>query len=368
MASTTGNSKAAGDSGKDSAYQTADKENLAYEVARLVCQRGWTANTIAKNLFEDEYESKEGKSRAIMRVKRALQLAIRRGILRLNPPTHEELRERLKERYHWINQFSVVHDEPDPFAPADDSPVFLVAARVISEEIQRLVTVKQGKGDIVIANAGGLTLSGIIRHLPTEAVIPEEAHRLRFVSLNGACRAENFEISANFLAVRMAEIYGGTHIASLPHAPKRIDEEYEQALKNIDLLISSAGTRNSFLFLWHRAGYEQDGENLIPETAVGDITFIPVEEQGNKVGLSRDFQEHVESELRPRPHYEDLLSLAHKGKVLVVCASLPRGLWEPGADYGPDAKARITKAILERGLASRCILGTSVAHGLFRLE
>ena len=72
---------------------------------------------------------------------------------------------------------------------------------------------------------------------------------LQFISLNAARKADAYQISANFLAVRMSEIYGGNHIAVLPKAPKHIQKKYDEYLKKIDLLISSAGTRRGFLFL-----------------------------------------------------------------------------------------------------------------------
>lgn len=341
------------------------QEEIAFAVARLLCEKGWAAHTIAKQLYPKEYHSKEKKdqSTAIMRVKRAMKLAIKKGILKVSPPHHKKLMADLKDRYNKI-EFTVVHDDPIPHAP-NDNPVCLEAARQIAGEIQRLFIEKAPGQPIIVANAGGLTLSSVIHYLPAQAIVPEEAERLKFISLNAARKADKYQVSANFLAVRMAEIYGGNHIAALEQPPRRIEPDYEEAVRKTDLLISSAGTRNSFLFLWHKEEFErEDPDHVLPEEVVGDITFIPVDGDGYRVPLSRLLKEELETKLRPRPHYEDLLSLASRGKVLVVCARLPPTQCEPGADYGPTAKAKITRAILERGLASKCILGASVARGV----
>jgi hypothetical protein len=238
--------------------------------------------------------------------------------------------------------------------------VFLAAAREIAQEIHSLATRLQDKESIVIANAGGFTLSRVVHYLAAEAIVPENPERLKFVSLNAARKADAYNISANFLAVRMSEIYGGRHIAVLPLAPNRILREYEEAMGNIDLLVSSAGTRRGFLFLWHHEVHGDD--HRIPEEIVGDLAFIPIDRRGRRVELPTRFKDHVESELQPRPRYEELFSLAARGKVIVVCGLFPEQSSEPSPEESPFARARVTRAILEGSLASKCILGSSVAR------
>lgn len=341
-------------------HDRGSRQRLAFEVARLIVQDGMSAGKVARHFYPTEYQSKRGQSRALMRVKRALHHAVRLGILKLYPLPHEDLANRLKDRYHWVQSFTVVHDEAMPRAPFDQTSVFLAAARKIAQEIHVLASRLKKKESIVIANAGGFTLSCVVNFLATEAIIPEEPRRLKFVSLNAARKADAYHISANFLAVRMSQIYGGEHIAVLPRAPDRIRREYDDAMGDIDLLISSAGTRRGFLFLWHDEVFGDDHE--IPPEVIGDLAFIPINERGARVELPFSFRKHVEEDLQPRPRHDELLSLASKGKVIVVCGLFPEQDTEPSPEESPAARGRVTRAILQGCLASKCILGSSVAR------
>lgn len=402
---------------KEAAGEEFDRKQLAYMVAERVCRKGHSANKIAREIFPDEYNKKETQARAIMRVKRALELAVREKILVFDPPLDDGLARKLADRYPNVLRFTVVRDDLDPTDPA--GAVFLMAAREVAKEIFALAEksreakkrkeaeeeetkkkakkktkkketkkkakkkkeTKKKKNDkdernagnpgegteepkVTIANAGGLTLSRVFEHLRTEAIVPDNGDSLRFLSLNAACKAENYQLSANYLAVQMAQIYGGRHIAVV-HGASSIEEEYNQAIHEIDLLISSTGTRNSFLFLWHKEQYKGKDTD-IPAGVVGDICFALINERGEKMKLSKEYAAHVEETIRPRPEYSDLQSLAANGRVLVVSTLLPDDV-DPDADYSPSARAIVLRAVLKRGLASYCIVGTSVAKELFKL-
>jgi hypothetical protein len=171
--------------------------------------------------------------------------------------------------------------------------------------------------------------------------------------------------SANVLAVRMAEIFGGHHIALSPVWPKTVNEQYQRAVEDIDLLICGAGTRSGLFFSWYK---EQLGFDL-PQSVVGDICLVPISRQGRQERLDQNGAELVGSHLKPKPTYEELLALATKNRTVLVLVDQPgkSGMACKEGDGGPQqSKVEVARAILERCLTRTCVLGASLGQRLLR--
>jgi hypothetical protein len=357
----------------------------AYRVAQMVCQQGLSANAIARQLFPEEYREKSAQ--VTMRVKRYLQLAVRRKLLRLIPPEDGTLAAELAQRFQPVKFYVVANQrteglpEGEPAIIDVDEPVYLKAARILARRIDSLLAKKEG--EILIGNAGGPVVMHTIRHLHVEAIAPRDQEargRLQFLSLNAARTAKGSHLSANFLAVRMADIYGGRHLISLfdvaPQNPsnegdrkakekqaerERDLKEYQRDVQNLDVAILGAGTRNGVLC----SSYDI-------KDAVGDIALIPIDAQGEKVRLSSAMQESIEAEWMPRPSYEDLLRVRERrsAMILLVLARPAAREQKPGGrlSHPPlELKARIARAALRRPLVTHCVLGTDLAREILRL-
>ena len=125
----------------------------------------------------------------------------------------------------------------------------------------------------------------------------------------------NYGYSANTLAVRMAQIYGGRHIAICHVWPPEVKAEYEDAIQNIDLLVCGAGARHGILFDW----LEHHAKIALPPGAVGDIALIPISADGKPVPLAKPIARKVAEILNPcHPSYAELQTLASKDRIVYV--------------------------------------------------
>src|ERR1051325_4806747 len=212
-------------------------ERFVHEVAELAWRNGLTANFIAARL---------GGPSVIMQVKRALAKAVREGILVLRPPITDECAGRLREqaRYKAL-EYTVVRTDHFHELQA----ISAVASELIGEKITALLNERTAPSEVIVANAGGRALSEAVRllHKNPPVIGPYDGKRLTFLALNSAGRRRNFDQSSNFLAVRLAEIFGGNHIAILDHTDPTVEREYADKVKNIDLLLSGAGGLDSLL-------------------------------------------------------------------------------------------------------------------------
>ena len=183
-------------------------DDLIYRVAELAWKQGLAPNSILKVLNADKAR---GETYSIMPVKRALSKAIRQGILVLRTPLEFSCLDDLKNAgVRNARNYTVVRD--DVFSQGTD-PVCLAAAEQIVEIIQKLLLTGD---EVVIANAGGRSISRTVQYLHAIAPVLSLAERdkLVFIALNSAGRRTEFDKSSNFLAVRLAEIFGGKHIAT----------------------------------------------------------------------------------------------------------------------------------------------------------
>jgi DNA-binding transcriptional regulator LsrR (DeoR family) len=333
----------------------------AYAVAGLVCEKGLSANRIAARLYSQEYESpnKAVKARAIMRVKHLLHRAVERGILVLNPPANERLAKALRAQPEFLGiNFEIADDAADvlPLDPAE--PVYREAARLVAERIDALMQAKSG--EVVVANAGGPAMSRVAEYLPAVAGRHEDASRLRFVSLNAAENSERYELSANFIAVRMASIYGACHFASMRRLSSATRKDYVRVARHPDLLVCGAGAREGFLSRVLKDVYREDS---LPRSVVGDVCLIPLDSRGNEVPLPTKQRRIIADELRPEPSYDTLVRLATENRVLVVLAyPRPSDSARRGLRLASPSKIEIATAILRKGLTRWCVLGSSMAN------
>ena len=347
----------------------------AHRAVELVSQ-GKCATQIAHVLFPligSKKEKKQQLHRNIIRVKSLLNFARETGIMILRSETNTELQTALAARYDHKVTFHVVNNdhllnsenpELDDALRAD--AVCQHAAEVVATKISQLLArPRSSKKRIVIANSGGLAVSKIVRFLAGHKLVPEETDpgQLLFISLNSASIPTAYGYSANTLAVRMAEIYGGRHIALSPIWPADIKREYHEAVQNIDLLVCGAGASNGLLFTWLRDQVKIG----LPKDAIGDICLIPISAEGQEMHLEMTGPELVQKYLRPAPSYADLKSVATLDGVVFVALGYrmdyqlrPAG----GGPRPPHSKLAVTRAILGRGLARTCVLGTTLARDL----
>lgn len=310
--------------------------DFVYQVADLAWRKGLTANFIAKDL------GSPGDPKMIMAVKRALRKAIDDGTLVLNVPREDEYRDTLKRMWPRID-FTIVRNN----LVAKGDAVHIAASDELAAKIEELW--KTDKPDVVIANAGGQAVSETVRYLHQRnrpVLDAAMGKRLVFISLNSAGRARRFQQSSNYLAVRLAEIYEGDHIAMLGPADTSIDQEYTPLVENIDLLLCGAGGPDSLL----AECAKEEGINL-PSEMVGDLAFIPLDENGRRVQEPR-LQEVIDKKLHAAPAYDEILRIAaHPPRAVMVVLS--------GA-----SKLPIAIALLRAGLASHLVLDLSLAKSL----
>ena len=339
---------------------------LAYRAAELAA-KGNCAAKISKALFDGR------DSQKIMRVNQLLKLAAERGIFSLKPPMNLDLEENLNFCFSKNITFHVVNNDQPPYEEGvtfDNSfradAICRRAAEVVASRITTLLGEhRQSRKTIVIANAGGPAISRVVRFLPSYRNLPEEsnAFQLLFISLNSASIPDHYDYSANTLAVRMSEIYGGRHIALSPVWPKAIGEQYSKAVRHIDLLLCGAGTNSGLLFHW----LNNEVHVRLPSGAVGDLCLIPISAQGEELHLEDNGRKFVEQQLRPSPTYEDLKDLADRNGVIYVAMGQQTGdkqTHTPGTTPPPHSKLVVARTILKHGLARTCVLGATLARNL----
>lgn len=320
-------------SSKEPAAQPLKGEKLVYRVAELAWVRGLSANNIAKTL---------GGADQITKVKHALGRARQSGILSIRQPPSVHLHALLESNRSWkARQYTVVNEER--FAEIDS--VCLAAAEATETIVQKLLAAKPPR-EIVVANSGGATVSKMVRYLQDRApqLSSEDSGRLVFLSLNSAGERSTYDFSSNFLAVRLAEIFGGRHLVVLEHA-SRDAKQYVDKVRRIDLLICGAGDRGSIV--GNRA---KENDVDLPEAVVGDIVFIPLDIEGREVSdpkLSSAIQN-----LNTHISYQELQRIAidpHR-EVLAI--------------FNHEERYEIAHAVLTAGLATHCVLSVSLANKL----
>lgn len=290
-------------------------EGAAYRVVEMMRQ-GHSATTIATNLY-GHHDPKH-----LLRIQSLIQYAFKHKLLIFNPPINDDLQVKLAERFdgqikfHVVNNDHIAHmEDPATEEVFRADVVCREAAKIVARRIETLLLDKS-KENIVVANAGGLAVSRVVRLLDEEKLIPDEAatRRLLFISLNSASIPTDYGYSANTLAVRMAQIFAGRHIALCPVWPDRVSKDYEKAISRIDLLVCGAGSQHGMLFNW----LNDNAAISLPAGAVGDIALIPISADGKPLPLARPVANRVAKILNPHPAYEDLQTLASQDRIIYV--------------------------------------------------
>ena len=350
-------------------------DDFAYLVATHAWRDGLTANAIVKKL------GLKSEPRNLMQVKRALKRAHAR-FLKLVPPEDRRTKEALDERINVEERrvrvlFHVVDDKWGP----KSGPVFSRAATLVSEiiadlagkaELARKKAVQRDSNsietsnsfgriepDVVICNAGGRAVSEMVKALardpPVLSESDEEARRLSehllFVAGNAAYLPDSFQLSANFLSVSMAELFGAAHQA-LPIVENDLQRrEHERRVENAALFICGAGSctpdRQSGLM----ALYCKQHGWTIPPNAVGDIAFNLLDRNGFPVRLDSSDARDFMSQVNPALSLDRLMHIAVKNRVLLILDS-PQ----------PEQKKLIGAAALKREYATDVVLGASLAR------
>ena len=318
-------------------------DEFVHLVAKMAWSEGLSPNEIAKRL---------GISDKIMQVKRALGKAVKRGILRLEIPRSEQRRRDLKETW-----------EKPEYVVVDDSKsdqvmtVCLAAAETFLELLgKKLRDSRRDKRTVVVGVAGGYTVAQTVLLLQSMAppIDLEDRKRLMFISLHAAVLRRRLDESANFLAVRLAEIFGGQHFAVLEHVgpgdeSQKEEKEYCELVEKIDLMITGVGSTKSLV------GRHAEESNIpIPPEMVGDLAYIPLDAEGRWVE-DPDLNEAL-AKVRPHPSYAELQRLRLRGMDVLTIAGV--------FAHGMDSKLGITRAVFRAALASHCVLGESFARRL----
>ena len=338
----------------------------AYQAAILVT-RGKCAGQIADVLFGDRQPV------SLKRVARLLEYAQESGVMSLHCSRYERLEKQLTEQFGQRFTFRVVNN--DHVIQEDNGVVdeeyrsdalCKEAAQVVAERIEKLLKEKgPHRKSIVIAIAGGVAASKTARFLAAHKTVPEEAdtRKLLFISLNSASMPTSYGLSANTLAVRMAEVYRARHIALAPICPDDVGAEYKRAVQNIDLLICGVGTKHGILFQW----LEKHVHIELPKGAIGDICLIPVSATGEELVLQGNGPQLARKILHPNPSYADLQALGARDGVILIPVGYQtddKSREERVGQGTLHSKLEMTRAILRRDLAHTCVLGATLAQDL----
>lgn len=309
-----------------------------YQVAEMAWAKGLSSNTILDLL------KLEKTPQNITRVRRALEKAVRHGLIELKPPPNETLKEQLRQAFPAAGSIDV---------EIDRTATCLKAARIIVNEIEAFLCGPDK--EMIIANAGGRTVRDCIDCLQRLVPVPPQIQgkKLTFLSLNAAEAHDRYDECANFLSVRMAQIYDALHFAAVRSWDTKTRNEYREKLKKIDLLISSAGALSNTdesLPNQIRAGFLADWINSkdkqLPAEAVGEIAFHLIDKWGQQVPLSNNIRTMIDKELLRAPDWNDLIRLFRRRKVLLVLA---------------DNKVDVGYAVLDSALSQRSILDSHLA-------
>ena len=289
-----------------------------YTIAQLAWGRGMAVGNIVREL-----KMAGGANAAnLMKVKRALERAVRDGILTLSLPPLEDLERRLREKLAQGRvSIDTLHVERDHAAAC------YRAARLVDAEISAFLSEDDPRDRLVVANAGGGTVAQICEYVQRLVVLPPaklSGKRLVFVSLNVAEARDRFAEGSNFLTVRLARIYGCDHLTVVMSDDEvrhdRWGNAYQEAINAIDLMITSAGRLPGD----HRAvpgfmaEWLQERGLALPGDAIGDIAFHFIDARGYPVQPDAKTAERIRRVIRPEPDWNTLDHLFHTGKVLLV--------------------------------------------------
>jgi hypothetical protein len=327
---------------------------FAYLVAVYAWRDGLTANAIARKLFaHDGDPSTKSTNKELMQVKRALVRAHMTNVLQLVPLESEALREKLDEKVNkggdvrLATRFHVVTDDEHTAG----APVHAKAAELVATFVLEACAASADE-DVVICNAGGRTVSESVKALVRNPPVIEGGNdALRFVAGNAAYLHDYFDRSANFLSVKMAEVFGaGGHMALPKEDDRELIKLHGELVNRAALFVCGAGNcrrevgRPSLMQRY----FDKNGWTMPPE-AVGDLAFNLLDRHGIEVPLEAA-QAALMRDLNPTLNMSRLHEIRDNGRVLLILDA-----------EDPAEKRDIGIAILRARHATDVVLGTRLA-------
>jgi hypothetical protein len=342
-------------------------DDFAFLVASLAWRDGLTANAIVRRL------GLESAPEYLMHVKRALKRGSR--FLKLVPPEATTLQQKLHDLVNRNRRNPIrFHVIEDP-SRAPFGPVCARAAQLASEMILEAVRRPAEnphpehssanppgdattEPDVVICNAGGRTVSEMVRALNRNPPLLDEFEErpsrvkdhLIFVAGNAAYLPDQFQRSANFLSVSMAELFGANHLALPTVADPGFPKHYQGLVDRAALFICGVGTSDSGLM----AKYFKDRNWTMPEQAVGDLAFNLLDQNGDPVALSDEARKFMD-QVNPALTLSKLMHIAARNRVLLILDS----------ERPPD-KTKISIAALRSDYATDVVLGSRLARTILQ--
>jgi hypothetical protein len=342
-----------------------EDEELYLVAAALIC--GMAPSRIATAL---------GKKSQIV-IGRMLQKAYSAGILRLNFLPRRVLEQVLHEASAG-SKFHVVPDYFRPFPHGEAQiigldPVCIAAADVVRKRIEHLLSEKK-HGPIRVGCTGGYSLSKTVEALAGDLLHNEArgAERLEFVALNAAMPINNYHISSNHLVTRLSLLYSdgvriARHLAVMENSGKKLQQQYERAVKDLDLVLVSGGSvRGSYL-----SDYLGEKGIALPSDAIGDLGYCLLRADGTPAECSDEAAAAIQ-ELRSALGYDDLRNFAKQGNLIVVLSEHRNVLWaEEHREKDQFRPSHVTKlplalALMQVKLASEIVIGQSLAQQIVR--
>lgn len=340
------------------AYLDPHGEEFAYVVAKFAWSEGLAANAIVRRLDLDSTPLN------LMHVKRALKRA--QKYLTLHPPEETELATRLDRAVNTGRKvgvkFTVVQDD----LLGEGGTMFgVVTARaaelvteIVSELARRPVQPNGPQPDIVIGNAGGRTISEMVRALRrsppltggTDGTPEPFARRAVVIAGNAGYLPTLFNRSANFLSVTLAELFGAEHMALPFVSNDEFLKEYRTLVKRMSLFICGVGTAEDGLARRH---FRTRGVPF-PAEAVGDLAFHLLDREGQEVRLSAEAQKFM-AEVNPVLSVADLRRIGRQNRLLLVLDS-----------EKPLAKLDVSIAALRGEYATDVVLGSQLAKAILQ--
>jgi DNA-binding transcriptional regulator LsrR (DeoR family) len=183
-----------------------------------------------------------------------------------------------------------------------------------------------------------------------EETTPRIKDDLIFVAGNAAYLPDQFQRSANFLSVTMAELFGAQHLALPKVLDDRFRKRYIGLVDRAALFICGVGSLEFGLM----GRYFKDEEWPMPERAVGDLAFNFLDQDGNAVELSGAAREFMD-DVNPALDLPKLTHIAANNCVLLILDS-----------EEPAEKTKIAVAALRREYATDVVLGSRLARAILQ--
>ena len=331
----------------------AQSEKFAFLVATYAWQEGLTANKIAREIFQDS------SPLHLMQVKRALGRA-HGTMLKLKPPVVPDLETRLDKVVNADIKDKMRFYVVDDRYVGSGIPVYVKAAEVVGGYIlefgnkeKTYIPGKQkpAEDSVLICNAGGRTVAETVKALSRNPpILKDSANDLLFVAANTAYRPTEFQLSANFLSVTMAEVFNSAHLALPMQEDKKLADDHKELVARTSLFVCSAGSCHAGDESGLMSKYLKDYGCKVPKNAVGDIAFNLLDENGHVVKLAEKPMRFMRK-INPSVDIETFREIVRMGnRVLLIL----------GSD-DPGTKKSIGLAVLRQRYATDVVLGARLA-------